>query len=191
MQRCGARLLESSVCSLQSTSAPRTTLMSHLHQLLHWSGADCTSKAARDFAVHCVSLTLLACTACTFCSSVCTVECSRRRRATTPCAERYHQRLSTAPPYTSTPHSQRSLCIDCRTSRALAPLPPRAIRCRCAHAGWAEAEGRRGESRLFTQSSARLESAHWRGGGCRGFSTQRKAKAASSIDNGRSHRRSN
>jgi hypothetical protein len=107
--------------------------------------------------------------------------------ATAPSTERHHQHFSTAPPHSSTAYAEHLR----RASTALTSLPTRAIRCRCADAGWAEAEGCRSESGLFTKGSARLESAHWRGGGCRGFSTQGTAKAASPIDNGRTHRCSN
>ncbi len=79
--------------------------------LLPQSGTKCTERqtmhSGEEHALNRISCKM----SCAFCSCVCTVVCSCCSRASAPCTERHHEHLSSAPPHTSTPHSEQPICI--------------------------------------------------------------------------------
>ena len=157
MLRHGALPPDSSHCSVRWPSATHITDTRRTQACRPQSGQHCTKRCSRTSTDALLTLTRMCLMLGATLSSACTGLCSYCSRASTPRTERHHQHLSTSPPHTSTPHSEHSW----RASAALASLSSRALRCRCADAGWAEAEGCGGESGLFAASSANVESAHW------------------------------
>jgi len=110
LQACG-ELKHYFRCSMPSICATRTTPLHLRRLLLLWSGTEktnCThaSKAEGGFAL---TVHVLVCGL--FCSCTCSDECSYCTRASASCTERHYEHLSSAPPHTSTPHSEQPICI--------------------------------------------------------------------------------
>lgn len=112
LQACG-ELAHNFRCSMPSICATRTT-PPHLHRLLLLrSGTkktSCTQARTSEGGAVLTVLVLLRGLLCSCMSSdVCSSSCSRPA-SDSPCAERYHQHLSSAPPHTSTPYSEQPIC---------------------------------------------------------------------------------